>query len=111
MLNVINWVHRNDVRVLMKELCPEGFIIRHPDFRTTKIHNGKVISIGPGEGWSCDGHEKLKQMGYSIYGIRDVWGKILAYRLVPNARNEHIAEYVYLCAVREAGGESCALNS
>ncbi|KZS87929.1 hypothetical protein SISNIDRAFT_418873 [Sistotremastrum niveocremeum HHB9708] len=95
----------------MKAIHPEGFILRHPDFRTTKIHNGKVITIGPGERWGVDGHEKLTLIGFSIYGIRDAWGKILRFQVVPNARNEQIVDYVFLLTVQEAGGVPLTVTS
>ncbi|KZS92199.1 hypothetical protein SISNIDRAFT_401499, partial [Sistotremastrum niveocremeum HHB9708] len=53
----------------------------------------------PNEKWAVDGHEKLSFMGYDIYGIRDYWGKIHAYYVVPNARNEYAVEYLYLNAI------------
>ncbi|KZT33943.1 hypothetical protein SISSUDRAFT_1065728 [Sistotremastrum suecicum HHB10207 ss-3] len=94
----------NDIRAVMKMLEPEGFLIRHPDFHRRNVHTGKVVSIGPNETWALDGHEKLTAIGISIYGIRDRWGKVLKFQVVPNARNEYAVEYAYLRVVFESGG-------
>ncbi|KZT40293.1 hypothetical protein SISSUDRAFT_983506 [Sistotremastrum suecicum HHB10207 ss-3] len=70
--------------------------MRHPHKGPPVKHTGTVIVLGPHHKWCVDGHEKLAPMGYPIYGIRDAWGKILGYWVVPNARNEVIIEYLYL---------------
>lgn len=95
---------------MMKSLAPEGFVIRHPNTKTNRIHRGKVVSIGPNEKWAVDGHEKLAFMGYEIYGIRDYWGKIHDYAVVPNARNEQAVEFLYLRLVSKLGGKYLSLG-
>src|SRR6201999_4529190 len=93
------------VSAIMHELDPEGFNHRNPHFRiTTKKHHGQIRVDGPNDKWAADGFEKLKGIGFGIYGIRDYWGKILGYWVVPNARDELITEYLYLTVVKRYGG-------
>jgi hypothetical protein len=90
----------------MREIAPEGFIIRHPHLGQGKgkIHREKVLCLGPHEKWSVDGHEKLSDIGFGIYGIRDTWGVIHGYWVVPSARLQVIPEYLYLKLVQKVGG-------
>lgn len=90
----------------MKLVAPDGFILRHPHLGQGrgKIHRERVICLGPGEKYSVDGHEKLLDIGYAIYGIRDTWGKIMQYWVVPDARLASIPAYLYLTLVRELEG-------
>lgn len=97
---------RNVVRTVMKLVAPDGFLRRHPHMGQGKdrIVREKVICLGPGEKLSVDGHEKLLDIGYAIYGFRDSWGKILAYWVVPNARLACVPSYLYLKVVRKLEG-------
>ncbi|KAG9026898.1 hypothetical protein FS837_004469, partial [Tulasnella sp. UAMH 9824] len=93
----------NVVRTVMKLVAPDGFLRRHPHMGQGKdrIVREKVICLGPGEKISVDGHEKLLDIGYAVYGFRDAWGKILAYWVVPNARLACVPSYLYLKVVRK----------
>jgi hypothetical protein len=100
-------VYRNTIKDIMKEVNPDGFIQRDPKNKgKRKQHIGRVLTAGPHDKWAGDGHEKLKAIGFPIYGIRDYWGKIHTICVVPNDRNEHIVDYVYLFTVAKNHGRS-----
>ena len=81
-----------------------AFAICEPSSR--KIHRVTLISIGPHEQWSKDGHDKLCKIGFPVHGIRDVWpGKWLGLWVVPNNRSKTIIAYLYFCLIEEQGGE------
>ncbi|KAF8329718.1 uncharacterized protein EI90DRAFT_3061677 [Cantharellus anzutake] len=91
------------VREIMQQYEPEGFEKREP--RGKKIKRHPIISVGPGAEWSGDGHDKLKKIGFSIYGIRDVaTGKWLKLKLLPDNRLKEAIAYVYLELIEEIGG-------
>lgn len=95
----------NYITDVMRHTDPEGFNHRNPQLKTRgPKHTGQVICIGPHDKWAGDGHEKTSSIGYPIYGLRDYWGKIHGYWVVPNARDEEIVDYLFLLAVRENGG-------
>ena len=58
---------REDVRVTVKELDPEGVSLR----RRRRLHRRKYISKGPNYTWHIDGHDKLKPFGFSVHGCMD----------------------------------------
>jgi hypothetical protein len=62
---------RDSVTNEMRIHDPEGFELRQPS--CAKIHQTVLVSIGPHEIWSKDGHDKLSTIGFPVYGIRDVW--------------------------------------
>lgn len=87
----------------MRTYDPEGFTLREP--KVKRIHRTALISIGPHEYWSMDGHDKLTRIGFPVYGIRDVWsGKWLGLWTVPNNRLKNIIAYLYLSLVEEVEG-------
>lgn len=91
----------------MKFVAPDGFLRRHPHMGQGRhrIIRERVICLGPGQVLSVDGHEKLLDIGFAIYGFRDMWGKILAYYVVPNARLACVPSYLYLKLVKKLGGK------
>lgn len=50
---------------------PEGFALREPSAK--KVKRGVLTSLGPHHEWSADSHDKLTQIGFPVYGIRDKW--------------------------------------
>ncbi|KNF03162.1 hypothetical protein PSTG_03749 [Puccinia striiformis f. sp. tritici PST-78] len=62
-------------------------------------------TLGPNHIWSCDGHDKLKPFGLTVYGFIDAWSrKILGmYVHVTNNNPRHIA-VCFLHIVSKAGG-------
>lgn len=89
----------------MKLLDPGGFDIRWPEQK--KIDRKPIVSIGPNEQWSADGHDKLKQIGFPIYGFRDVWSaNWLKAWVVPDNRLQLIIAYLLLWLIWYLGGLS-----
>lgn len=93
----------------MHDFCPEGYIQRHPCH--AKMPRIPLVSLGPNDEWSADGHDKLKKIGIAIYGFRDkATGYWLSLRVVPNNRLNIVITYLYLSLVEEKGGEiTCVL--
>jgi hypothetical protein len=61
--------------------------------------------LGPHHEWSGDGHDKLAQIGFPIWGIRDKWsGKWLGLWVVPNNRLKLVIAYLYLRLIIELEG-------
>lgn len=90
----------------MRLLDPKGFSLREPAAK--KKHRGVLVSLGPHHEWSADGHDKLAQIGFPIWGVRDKWsGKWLGLWVVPNNRRLKATAYLYLKLVAELGGKSC----
>jgi len=87
----------------MRIFAPEGFELRDPTSK--KLRRGKLISIGPHEEWSGDGHDKLVGIGFPVYGIRDKWsGKWLGLWVVPNNRLANVVAYLWLCVMEQLKG-------
>ncbi|KIJ38228.1 hypothetical protein M422DRAFT_176939 [Sphaerobolus stellatus SS14] len=82
---------------------PEGFQLRDPTSKKTK--RWALVNLGIHEEWSGDGHDKLKRIGFAIYGICDVWsGKWLGLWVIPDNRLKDIVAYLWLSLVEEYGG-------
>ncbi|KAF8331035.1 uncharacterized protein EI90DRAFT_3123712 [Cantharellus anzutake] len=95
-------LRQEHVSEIMQQFELEGFEKREPCGKKIRRH---PISVGPGAEWSGDGHEKLKKIGFSIYGIHDVaTGKWLKLKLLPDNRLKETIAYVYLELVEELGG-------
>jgi hypothetical protein len=87
---------------------PEGFAERMPTAK--KVLRFPLTSLGPNDQWSADGHDKLSQIGFPIYGIRDKWsGKWLGLWVVPNNRLKEAVAYLFLSLVYEMGGKSFSI--
>ena len=87
----------------MQKQDPEGFELRDPTSR--KIKRGVLVNLGPHEEWSGDGHDKLKQIGFPVYGIRDVWsGKWLGLWVMPNNRLKEAVAYLWHSLVYDYRG-------
>jgi hypothetical protein len=95
-----------DSDVIEDVMCthdPEGFTICEPTAK--RIHRTALVSIGPREFWSMDGHDKLNRIGFPVYGIQDVWtGKWLGLWTVPNNRLKNVITCLYLSLVEEYKG-------
>ncbi|KAJ3816541.1 hypothetical protein F5880DRAFT_1706300, partial [Lentinula raphanica] len=62
-------IPRDKITQVMQDYAPEGFQQRAPG--TKVIHRTPLVSNGPNDEWSMDGHDKLAKAGFEIYGIRD----------------------------------------
>ena len=81
----------------------DGFNYQEPTAK--KIQRTPIISLGPNAEWSGDGHDKLKKIGFPIYGIQDVAsGKWLGLWVVPDNCLGNVVAYIYLSLVDELGG-------
>lgn len=91
------------IREEMRVLNPGAFATRDPNSK--KIHRTNLVSPGPHAEWSADGHDKLKEAGYPIWGIRDKWSrKWIGLWVVPCNRTLEIIGYCYLSAILNVGG-------
>jgi hypothetical protein len=91
-------------RSVMHDEAPEGFSIREPAAK--KIKRGVLVALGPHEEWSGDGHDKLTEIGFPIWGMRDKWGsQWLGLSVVPNNRLKQAIALLYLRLIKKHGGE------
>ena len=89
----------------MKNIDPEG-VEKRKLGQSKNLHRFPIVSLGPDEQWSMDGHDKLSKQGFGIYGIRDVFsGKILALEAFPSNRLANNVHWLYLRTVLQAGGQ------
>ncbi|RXK42187.1 hypothetical protein M231_00544 [Tremella mesenterica] len=91
-------VPRDLVYKAMKEYAPEGLQSRRPGSK--KVARFPIISVGPNEQWSIDGHDKLSSYGIGIYGIRDVYsGRLLALQAMPSNRRSEDVHCIFVDTV------------
>ncbi|KAG1871660.1 hypothetical protein F4604DRAFT_1881097 [Suillus subluteus] len=82
---------------------PEGFMARQPTSK--KLSWKPLVVLGPHHEWSGDGHNKLTQISFPIWGIHDVWsGKWLGIWVLPNNRLKDAIAYLYLSLCYQLGG-------
>jgi hypothetical protein len=92
------------------EIDPHGFIRRAPGQKTIK--RGQLCHMGPHHEWSADGHDKLKKIGFHIWGMRDCYsGYWLGAFVVPNNRHAETIAYLYLSVVLKEKGVLCFATS
>lgn len=95
---------RDFVADTMRKHDPSGFANREPTAK--KIKRFPIVSLGPNAEWSGDGHDKLKKIGFPVYGIRDVAsGKYLGLWVLPDNRLGEAVGYLYLSLVEKLGGQ------
>jgi hypothetical protein len=88
----------------MHVLDPDAFAGRAPTAK--KVHRVTLVALGRNHHWSGDGHDKLVQIGFPVWGIRDMWsGKWLGLWTVPDNRLKVVIAYLYLSLVAKLGGE------
>lgn len=100
------------VRLVMRELAPEGFDIRYPGNKHTGPHRTALDAVGPFQEVSSDGHEKLDakalKMGsisLPFYTYREKWsGFILKLVVLPDARKAGALGHVFLDLMSEIKG-------
>ncbi|EIW72667.1 hypothetical protein TREMEDRAFT_58836 [Tremella mesenterica DSM 1558] len=96
-------IPRDLVYKAMKEYAPEGLQSRRPGHK--KVPRFPIISVGPNEQWSIDGHDKLSSYGIGIYGIRDVYsGRLLALQAMPSNRRSEDVHCIFVNTVLKAAG-------
>lgn len=106
---ILTYDPSDKVTQVMQDFAPEGFQNRAPGRKV--IHRTPLVSLGPNEEWSMDGHDKLAKAGFGIYGIRDKWGSLwLHYRVLPSNRYAVVIAIVILECIKKIGSESSTLN-
>ena len=62
------FISRDTIMKVTSEIDPEGVLYR----RAEKLRKrGRYVVKGPNCVWSVDGHDKLKEFGFHIYGSID----------------------------------------
>jgi hypothetical protein len=103
-MQLAHWIAREFVRSEMHLHDPDGFHMREPGAR--KVKRTALIALGPHHEWSGDGHDKLSEIGFPIWGMRDKWGsQWLGLWTVPNNRLKKAVVYLYLSLIKKHGGE------
>lgn len=94
-------VPRETVRLILKELDPEGVAGR----KAHKLVRRTYRNSGPNSAWHIDGYDKLKPHGFPIHGAIDGWSRKIIWLHVAKTNNcpKAIARF-YLDAVENVGG-------
>ncbi|KAA1069824.1 hypothetical protein PGT21_033838 [Puccinia graminis f. sp. tritici] len=94
-------IPRQMVYDALKHIDPEGMAARLRQTCKRRIFR----THGPNHVWACDGHDKLKKFGITVYGFIDAWSrKILGLHVhVTNNDPRHIGVY-FLQLVQKVGG-------
>ena len=83
---------------------PAGFRICEPGAK--KVQRGVLTSLGLHHEWSGDGHDKLAEIGFPIWGVCDKWSsKWLGLWVLPNNHLRKAIALLYLQLIKEQGGE------
>ena len=94
-------VDKDSVRLVLKELDPEGVALRSRH----KLRRRKYYAKGPNDIWILDGNDKLKPYRFSIHGRIDGFSrKILWLKLSPSNKNPSEMVHYYLNTVLKVGG-------
>lgn len=102
---------RDEISTVMHDFAGEGFQKRHPRANKKRVRT-HLTAVGPDDEWSLDGHDKLNQAGFGVYGIRDKWGgRFHHYRVTPANKHRHasVVGVIYLECVKKRGGTSSQL--
>ena len=101
-------VRKHDVRLLLKELDPEGVMLR----KRRRLHRRKYQNPGPSFTWHIDGYDKLKYYGFSIHGCIDGFSrKLLWLNVSASNKDPNVVAKFYLDTVHEIGGTPLYLNA
>lgn len=106
--------YRDTVRQICSSLDPDGAELRFPGRRRQVKVRGQLKDTSVYRELHFDGHEKLGHkglqmgpVGIDVYGARcHSSGKIIEFRVLPNARCSSTIGHFYLDLVSEHGGES-----
>src|ERR1700749_655811 len=95
---------RQTIGDVQRMLDPDAAAARHPTAR--QIRRVPLSSLGSNDVWCVDGHDKLSQFGFAIWGMRDKFSrKWLGLWVMPNNRHSIVVTYLWLTVVRKLGGE------
>ena len=96
-----NQVPRETVRVLVKELDPEGVRER----RAKTLRRRTYHTPGPNYAWHVDGYDKLKPYGFPVHGCIDGYSRKVLWLKVCRTNNDPaVTGQHYLDAVKKYNG-------
>jgi hypothetical protein len=86
---------------ILKDIDPEGMTARLRKTCKRRVFH----TYGPNHIWSCDGHDKLKRFGITVYGFIDAWSQKILGMFVHVTNNDprHVGVY-FLRLAAKAGG-------
>jgi hypothetical protein len=88
----------------MHVLEPDAFAEHEPTAK--KVRCVALVALGRHHEWSGDGHDKLVNIGFPVWGIRDMWtGKWLGLWTDPDNRLKLAIAYLYLSLFAKVGGK------
>ena len=94
-------VTKHDVRLLAKELDPEGVIL----IKRRRLCRRKYSNPGPSFIWHIDGYHKLIYYDFSAHGCIDGFSrKILRLKVGASNKDPNVTAKLYLDTVSEFGG-------
>ena len=94
-------VRKHNVTLLVKELDPEGVILR----KRRRLCRREYRNPGFSFIWHIDGYDKLKYYGFSIHGCIDGFSwKILWLHVGASNKDPNVTAKLYLDTVSEFGG-------
>ncbi|EPS95494.1 hypothetical protein FOMPIDRAFT_1025788 [Fomitopsis schrenkii] len=98
-------ITRSTVSRVMHAYAPQGFVERHPLSHRKTLVRTPLTSVGPHEEWSIDGHDKLVQAGFPVYGIVEKWGgDKLQFNVLVSNRKPKVCLVIYLRCAKAHGG-------
>lgn len=87
----------------MRRIDPVGFALRRP--HTKKKDAEELVPQGPHSSWTGYGYEKLAQIGFPIWCLRDSWSNNWLGMWVLPVRQDRLAHtYCYLGLVKSLEG-------
>lgn len=94
-------VPRDVVRVILKELDPQGVQQRKSKTLRRRIYH----TPGPNYTWHVDGYDKLKPYGFPVHGCIDGYSrKVLWFKVCRTNNDPAVIGHFFLNAVKEFGG-------
>ena len=94
-------VPRESVRILVKELDPEGVNLR----RSRTLRRRTYHSPGPNFVWHVDGYDKIKPYGFPVHGCIDGYSrKVLWLKVCKTNNNPAVTGKHFLDAISKYGG-------
>ncbi|EFP74484.2 uncharacterized protein PGTG_00440 [Puccinia graminis f. sp. tritici CRL 75-36-700-3] len=94
-------IPRQLVYDVLRDVDPEGMAARLRQTCKRRVFQ----TYGPNHIWSCDGHDKLKRFGITVYGFIDAWSRKVLGMFVHITNNDprHIGVYFLHLASRLGG--------
>ena len=94
-------VTRETVRVILRELDPEGVDLR----RRRRLRRRRYVGKGPNYIWHLDGNDKLKPFGIGIHGCIDGFSRKMIWVKANSTNNDpYVVAGYFITVVNELGG-------